>query len=116
MKLNVMNVPKDKHPLNFLAGLGNNETPMWIFFSKSAVENLEKNADSKNSNLIRREKDFFGLTWIATEDYPETNITLKEFDLGDFGIYYQTVSINSDDMNFGLPPRVPGKIFLITMD
>ena len=104
MDVLLLSVPDDKCCLDVLAGLGERTKNAWIFLERSFLQKLKSTASEEScvDNL-------FNLKFDATDDYPETLITLKHFT--DDWLLFDTIS--ADDIAFTTMPSRPDLLILL---
>ena len=105
MLTDVILVPKDKCPLDVLAELGSKTRNAWIFLHKTAIEKLQKTADT-----IER-GSFVVMEWKETEKYPATIIWVENTKRD----WSRVPQINASDIAFHYEPYSPEYIFFLQM-
>jgi len=106
MITDVIIVPKDKCPLDVLAELGSKTENAWIFLHASAIERLQKTADTIKSNELIREME-----WKQTINYPASAISFEVT-----AKYWSRVyRINASNIAFNYEPCNPECILFLKM-
>lgn len=108
MEVENLFVPKDMCPLDFLADLGERIKNVKLLFHGNVFNKLIHSQGVSHEEIS---KDLYELTWEATEDYPETKLTIN-LDLGEWHTVY---SISADDIAFEKLPVNPESTIRLKM-
>ena len=107
MKKEVILIPKDKCPLDYIAEMGERTKNAWIYIHENIYDKLIK-SDGVSAEY---EKTYFELTWEETEEYPKTEILVN------YGVeWYSVCNISAEDIAFKDKVDDPEEIFFLKMD
>ena len=107
LPIHILSVPADRCPLDELADLGKRTKKAWLIFHADAVKRLLETA----SVTAEGSEYLYTLAWPATEDYPETKISLLY--LGNGWLF--ATKISAEDIAFAVPSKEPQEILLVKL-
>lgn len=105
----VIIVPKDKHPLELLAELGNRTRYAWIFLHKNVIAKLNESCTNKKQT---RGFSTTLYSWNKTEKIPDTFVSVDYFT----NSWSAVICIRSSAISFCSRSEEPTEMIFIKMD
>ena len=113
MKKEILRVPKNMFPLDYISMFGDRTANSWIFIDNSIYEKMVSShgciVDTSSCDA-----EHFHLIWEATEVFPRTEVYGKRPPSPDYG-WGEFELIIADDIAFDLWTADPDEIFFLSM-